>query len=153
MAQHGGGDVVRQVAGNDVRRTGAGGTQQLFRRDRQDVGADEGEVRDALEATAEVPAERLVDLYGDNLAGPLRKLRGQDAAAGADFDDGFFRSQPRCVDDASEDAAVGQEVLAKALAGREAGEHEIAWERAMRSRAMGSGSIAARRFGTRQPRM
>lgn len=89
--------------------------------------AVEGVGEDELEAVAivaEAFAEELlhvaVDLDGDDPCAGVDEFCGEDAGAGADFEDGVGRLEVGGIDDTAEVVGIDEEVLAQGFFGEEA---------------------------------
>jgi hypothetical protein len=66
---------------------------------------------------ADLLAQRLVYLDGDDASRRLSQAFGQNPAAGAHLDDGIARREASGCKDALEDTPIGEEVLAQSLTG------------------------------------
>ena len=123
MKQDGRGDVVRHVAHEYIRPRG-----KLAKRHLEHVGLGDEHVVAPGIARPQDLGERAVVFNGDEAARALHEDVGEGAASRADLQHGFAAGEMQRVGDASQDAPIGEEVLAQALA---------RWRKA--------GAIAARR--------
>ena len=85
----------------------------------EDVGVDKVQAGLAGEALLEVGRETVVLLDGGDGRGAVEERAGQDAEAGADFDDGVGRLQLGGGEEDIEDVAVDQKVLPEDARGME----------------------------------
>jgi hypothetical protein len=120
--QYLGSDVVGKVADDLCRfraefETGTAqagfGSEQGIEIDRQDVSLDDFDVGEHAEAEAELRGQHAVELDGDESADALGQEGSEDAASGADFEDGVLRCVAEGVDDLPGRTFAGEEMLSQ----------------------------------------
>ena len=115
MAEHGRGDVVRQIRDDDVRRSRAGSREHLARRHAEHIRFDDRDAGVGGETVAQAGDEVAVDLDRDDVPDTFGEHRREGAATRADLDHRIVVRQSGGIGDAIEDVRVGEEMLTEAL--------------------------------------